>query len=185
MTRFLRTQSSLPGVQLLERVVSIDERGSFDRVVDAVELTEVLPGPIQQINLVSNPLAGTVRGLHLQIPPNGEAKIITCIRGSIFDVAVDLRGDSDSFGQHVGIYASSSCPVSIVIPAGFAHGYQTLEAGTQVLYVSTAEYRPACEAGLNPFDEEIGISWPLACTLISSKDQARETRKEWFIGVNW
>lgn len=185
MKRFRRKDTNLSDVHVLERLVSLDERGSFDRVFDAAELAELLPSDIQQINLVTNPIAGTVRGMHLQLPPKEEAKVVACIQGSIFDVAVDLRPDSESFGRYVGVVLSGSQPVSIAIPAGFAHGYQTLEADTRVLYVSTAAYSPSSEAGINPFDESIAIDWPLPCTLMSPKDHARDTSREWFLGVDW
>ncbi len=185
MTRFQRKNTALSDVYVLERMVSLDERGSFDRIFDAEDLAELLPRDVQQINLVTNPLAGTVRGLHLQLPPEAETKVVTCIQGSIFDVAVDLRRDSENFGRYVGVVVSGSEPVSIVIPAGFAHGYQTLEVETKVLYMSTARYCPPCESGLNPFDEALGIDWPMACTLISTKDQNRNTAQESFLGVEW
>src|SRR5690606_8404515 len=116
---------------------------------------------------------GTIRGLHFQYAPHAETKIVSCLQGSIYDVAVDLRAGSQTFLQWYGLILSAERQNSLVIPPGFAHGFQTLEDNTQILYLVSAPYSAADEDGLNPLDPTIGIEWPLPPSEISPRDQQR------------
>ena len=116
---------------------------------------------------------GVVRGMHYQIDEHAEQKIITCLAGRIFDVAVDLRETSPTYLQWFGIELSPERPISLVIPRGFAHGYQSLEDNSLIQYLVSTPFEPAAERGLHPFDPTIGIEWPLPCSGISDKDAQR------------
>ena len=105
--------------------------------------------------------AGTVRGLHYQVPPRAQGKLLRVVRGAVFDAAVDIRVGSPTFGQHVSAILSAENRVQIWIPAGFAHGYCTLEANTEVVYKVTDYYAPECDRGLKWDDAAIGIEWPV------------------------
>jgi dTDP-4-dehydrorhamnose 3,5-epimerase len=118
--------------------------------------------------------SGTVRGLHFQTPPYVQAKLVRCVRGSIFDVAVDIRRRSASFGRHVSRRLTASDGEQLFVPEGFAHGFCTLEPDTLVLYKLSAPYRPAAEAGIFWNDAELGIEWPVDAdrAILSERDMA-------------
>ncbi len=124
--------------------------------------------------------AGTVRGLHFQVPPHAQGKLLRVTQGSIFDVAVDIRLGSPSFGKHVSAVISAENWMQIWIPAGFAHGYCTLEPDTEVIYKVTDYYAPEFDRGLRWDDAEIGIKWPVdaGAVRISEKDRKQPTLKE-------
>lgn len=124
-----------------------------------------------------------IRGLHYQEPPFSETKIISCLAGAVYDVAVDLRAGSSTFLQYYGIELNADKPMSIVIPEGFAHGFQTLTSDCQLLYLHTADYAPDAERGFNMFDETIGIEWPLKATQISERDKVLPMIIDDFPGV--
>ena len=170
MVKFDVSATSITGVYILRRLPFTDDRGTFDRLFDRSELQDLLSGEIAQVNLSTSTQAGVIRGLHLQMTPHDETKVIACTQGKIFDVAVDLRSDSPAFGQHVSLELSDQDPVSLLIPPGVAHGFQSLVPKTSVLYASTSPYRPDFETGMRPFDPDIGIQWPLPCTSMSAKD---------------
>ena len=114
---------------------------------------------------------GTVRGMHFQLPPSAETKLIRCLRGRVFDVAVDLRRDSPTFLKWSGHELSATNAHLLVIPEGFAHGFQVLEPDSELLYLHTAFYDPAHEGGLSPADPMLAIRWPLPVNGLSDRDR--------------
>jgi len=122
---------------------------------------------IKQVNYTVTNIAGSVRGLHFQVPPFAEIKLVTCIKGTIFDVAVDIRENSPTFLQYESRILSAESNLSFLIPEGFAHGFQTLEANCEILYLHSEEHKPHYEKKINVKDPKIGISWPLEITNIS------------------
>ena len=123
-----------------------------------------------QANLSTNLKAGTVRGLHFQHTPHGETKLVQCAKGSIYDVVVDIREESPTYLQWAGVELSDSNGMMIYVPAGFAHGYQTLSDAANVVYLVSEFYAPEAEGGLRYNDPKLAIKWPLAVSAISEKD---------------
>jgi dTDP-4-dehydrorhamnose 3,5-epimerase len=163
----------IEGVWHIEPEVRTDERGSFHRVWDVKELQRIgYNEPFVQHNHSVNVQQGTIRGLHYQRSPMMEAKVVKCIRGAIWDVVVDLRKASPTFLKHLGAELNDRDHRLMLIPKGCAHGFQTLEDNTEVLYYHTAPYSAAHEAGLRFDDPMLGIIWPLLVTAISDRDKA-------------
>lgn len=126
---------------------------------------------------------GTVRGMHYQVPPYGEIKLVRCIAGSVYDVIVDLRKDSPTFLKWYGVELSASNMQMLYIPIGFAHGFQTLSANTELIYQHSHVYTPDAEAGIRYNDELIQISWPLPATNISERDAKHPLLQSSFKGL--
>jgi dTDP-4-dehydrorhamnose 3,5-epimerase len=148
-----------------------DQRGSFARVFCAREFAaHGLETSFVQANISTNIRAGTVRGLHFQHAPYAEAKLVRCVRGCIYDALVDLRDDSPTYGHSFGAELSEINGLSMYVPPGFAHGYQTLTDGAAVHYLVSAFYAPDYEDGINHSDPSLAIRWPLPITAVSSKD---------------
>ena len=124
-----------------------------------------------QCNTSWNALAGTVRGLHYQLPPSGEVKLVRCTAGSLWDVIVDLRPGSPTYLRHFGIELSARNRIALYVPEMFAHGYQTLEDDTEVFYQMSEFYAPDLATGLRYNDPKLGINWPLAVTIVAEKDR--------------
>lgn len=161
----------IPGLFLVDLQPNQDERGSFSRIYCQTEFKEIgLYRPWVQINYSKNTQGGTLRGLHFQYSPAGEDKLICCVRGRIFDVAVDLRAQSPTFLQWYGLELSAASPVLIFIPQGFAHGFQTLCDDCEVIYHHTEFYQPQLQSGIRYNDPTLKIIWPLPISCISSKD---------------
>ena len=133
-----------------------------------------------QDNEAGSARAGTIRGLHFQKPPHAQAKLVRVLRGAIFDVAVDIRAGSPTFGQHVGAELSADNWRQLLVPAGFAHGFVTLTDNCAVLYKVTADYAPQSEGGLAWNDPALGIDWPLPASEIvtNARDGAWPTLAE-------
>jgi dTDP-4-dehydrorhamnose 3,5-epimerase len=149
-----------------------DERGALTRLFDQQDLAQLGWGwPIAQINWVENAAKGTVRGLHYQVQPHAEAKLLWCMAGEIHDVVVDVRCGSPSFLKHVAITLSAANGDGILIPEGFAHGYQCLSDDVKLLYCHSATYAPDCERGLHPLDPQLGLAWPQMVKNLSTRDQ--------------
>jgi dTDP-4-dehydrorhamnose 3,5-epimerase len=166
------SDTSIEGVQLIERQPIGDSRGYFERFFCEEELKDLLKGRrVVQINHSKTAISGTIRGLHFQMPPHGEKKIISCTRGRIFDVAVDLRKDSPTFMKWHAEILSDDNHRTLLVPEGFAHGFQTLTDDTEVIYICTAAYNKESEAGFNPMDPSISIIWPQIVTELSEKDR--------------
>lgn len=170
--KFIETE--IAGVLAVELEPFVDERGSFARIWCAEKLAaQGLTATLAQCSISSNPRAGTIRGLHFQETPHEEAKLVRCIRGAIFDVAVDLRVGSPTRGQWLGRELSSENGHALYVPEGCAHGFQTLVDDTEVLYLISTPYLPAAQAGVRWNDPALGIMWPEAATLtISERDAA-------------
>lgn len=182
--RFSFIQTDLSGVWVLERKALEDTRGAFSRLFCADELRKIkVEKPIVQVNHSVTKTKGTVRGLHFQYPPHAEMKIVSCLKGEIFDVAVDLRRGSKTFLCWHGERLSAKNRRSLVIPEGVAHGYQTLTDDCELIYFHTGFYVPEAEGGLNVQDKRIGIDWPLPIAGLSERDQGHAFVQDGYGGV--
>lgn len=173
MTRLTITDTPLPGLRLVQRQRLGDARGFLARLFCAEELRSAgWPGPIAQVNHTHTAQRGTVRGLHWQRAPQAEAKLVSCLRGSVWDVAVDLREGSPTFGRWFAATLSAENANALLIPPGFAHGFQALSDDAELLYCHSAPFVAAAEAGLHPQCKTLAIAWPLPITLLSDRDAA-------------
>jgi len=174
----------IEGLKVIHRAVIADERGFLSRVFCAEKLANAgWCGPVSQINHTATTIPGAVRGMHYQLAPKAEAKLVSCIRGAVWDVAVDLRKGSSTFLQWHAEELSAENLRALLIPPGFAHGFQTMEPGSELVYLHSEAYDPACERGLNPCDPCLGIAWPLDISTISPKDQGHDMVGADFAGV--
>ncbi|UZR28718.1 dTDP-4-dehydrorhamnose 3,5-epimerase family protein [Methylococcus mesophilus] len=184
MTRFARLDTPLAGLALIQRQPIGDHRGYLERLFCRDELDELLQGrSIVQINHTYTAKAGTVRGMHFQHPPHAEMKVVTCLRGEVFDVAVDLRQGSPTMLHWHAEHLSADNHRSLLIPEGFAHGFQTLTDDCELIYLHTAAYQPQAEVGLNPLDERLDIIWPLPFTEMSDRDRGHALISDEFAGL--
>ena len=126
---------------------------------------------IRQVNVTETTAAGMVRGLHVQLPPSREWKLVTCLQGKVFDVVVDLRHTSPTFGRWDSLVLSSETPETVVIPPGCAHGFQALTDHARLLYLHTDAYHPQRQGRLNPLSSDLSITWPLPVSLMSEADR--------------
>lgn len=182
--RFNFTPTRLAGVYRIERKPVIDSRGFFSRFYCAEEFKDMgLNVPISQMNHTCTNTKGSIRGLHFQFPPHSETKIVTCIAGEVFDVAIDIRHNSPTFLHWHAEILSADNRASLFIPDGFAHGFQTLADDCQLLYLHSTMYQPQAEGALNAMDERIAIKWPLPLTDISERDQKHPMIDSKFTGV--
>lgn len=186
MSRFTRLPTAGPsGPLLLERRVLADERGHLSRLFDAGDLGALgWDGPVMQVNETETRTAGTVRGMHFQHPPHAELKLVTCLTGRILDVVVDVRAGSPTFLDHVAVELSADNARSLLIPRGFAHGFQALTDRVRLLYVHSELHRPEAEAGLHPEDPALGIAWPLPVHNLSPRDRSHPFLSSDFAGVS-
>jgi dTDP-4-dehydrorhamnose 3,5-epimerase len=159
--------TSLPPVQVITPTPFTDERGFFARVFDHKELGV----EIAQINHSMTKVKGSIRGMHFQRAPFAEVKIVKCLKGSIFDVTVDLRKDSPTYLRWHGEVLSAENLKMLVVPQGFAHGFQSLEDDVEIIYFCSAPYNPESEGAVRYNDPKIGIEWPLPVTVVSAKDK--------------
>jgi dTDP-4-dehydrorhamnose 3,5-epimerase len=163
----------IDGVKLIISEPFKDERGFFNRIFCQKELEIIKPNiVIAQANHSMTKTKGTIRGMHFQHPPHAEMKIVRCTKGSIFDVAVDLREDSPTFLRWHGEVLSAENMNALVIPEGCAHGFQSLEDDIEMVYMSTAPYCKEAESGIRYDEPKVGIKWPLAVTVLSEKDKS-------------
>lgn len=162
-------------VFLLQAKKFTDSRGWFSEVYNARALAvKGIAEPFVQDNHSFSRFKGTIRGLHFQSPPHGQGKLVRCLYGSIFDVAVDIRKGSPTFGQWVGAELSAQNGKQLFIPVGFAHGFMTLEPDTEVFYKVTKFYAPEADSGLCWSDPSIAIEWPIpagSTPFLSEKDE--------------
>ena len=168
------TETPLGGVWLIEPDRIEDDRGFFARTYDREEfIAHGLDPAVVQCNTSFNARRGTLRGMHLQADPHGEPKLVRCTRGAIFDVAVDLRPDSPTHTAWFGAELSAENGHALYIPAGLAHGFQTLQDASEVLYMMGHEYVAPAATGVRWNDDVFAIAWPeVAERVISSRDQA-------------
>jgi len=174
----------LEGVVVVETTLRRDHRGEFARLFCERELAEsVGKRRIVQVNRSLTQSRGAVRGLHYQLPPHAEMKLVRCIRGRVWDVAVDLRAGSPNFRRWHAQELSAENAHMLVIPEGCAHGFQVLEAGSELLYLHTAFYEPSSEGGVSPTDPLIGIEWPLPIVDLSDRDRTHRPLSPDFSGI--
>lgn len=167
------SKSDLPGVFVIEPERREDKRGFFARIWCGRELEEQgLEGRIAQVNVQFSPLARTLRGMHYQLAPNAEVKIVRCNRGRIFDVAVDLRPGSTTYLRWFGVDLSGGDGRMLYVPKGCAHGYLTLEPDTEVIYFTSEFYAPESARGVCYDDASLRIDWPVKPVLVSTADRA-------------
>lgn len=184
MARFDFILTPLAGVKLVQRKTIEDQRGFLSRFYCADEFREAgMDKPIAQMNHTLTRTKGCVRGMHFQNPPHAEIKLVSCLHGEIFDVAVDLRRDSPTFLQWYGTLLSAQNGRSLLIPEGCAHGFQTLTEDCELIYLHTAAYHPESEGALNAADPRLGIAWPLAFSDISEKDRGHKLIEPYFQGI--
>jgi dTDP-4-dehydrorhamnose 3,5-epimerase len=165
------TDTPLAGLKIIEPDKFDDNRGYFLKSFEKKAFAEQgIDFEITQVNHSFNLLKGTLRGMHFQVEPFAQAKLIFCTKGKIFDVVVDIRKDSVTFGKWFGLELSEENKQILYIPKGFAHGYQALVDNTEALYYLEGEYSKEHESGLKWNDPLIGISWPIEPTVIADKD---------------
>ncbi len=165
---------SIPDVLVLQPRKHGDDRGFFSEVFRASALAEFgVTEPLVQDNHAFSAQRGVLRGLHFQVPPSAQGKLVRCVRGAILDVAVDIRVGSPTFGRHVSAVISAANWLQIWVPPGFAHGYVTLEPDTEVIYKVTAYYDPAADRGIAWDDPALGVDWGLGRdeVILSEKDK--------------
>jgi len=178
------SSTPIEGVQLICFTPRSDERGSFARIFCDEELSSIIQSrQIRQMNLSRTTAVGAVRGLHYQHPPHSEMKIVTCLKGRVWDLALDLRRGSTTFLQWYATELSPENHLMLVVPEGCAHGFQALESGSELLYLHTARYAPGSEGGVKFDDQRLKITWPLAVTEVSERDQSFQALSAEFMGV--
>jgi dTDP-4-dehydrorhamnose 3,5-epimerase len=172
--RFTLVSTPLQGLVTVTRHPRRDERGYLERLFCERDLAALLPNDrrIVQVNRTLTRRTGTIRGMHFQRPPHTEMKIVSCLRGRVFDVAVDLRPGSATFFEWHGVVLSADEHTALVIPEGFAHGFQALTPECELLYFHTAAWSATAEAALHALDPAIGIRWPLPVTAMSDRDRS-------------
>ena len=184
MARFDCIDTPLLGLKVIQRKRIEDSRGFLSRFFCANEFNAYgFNKPVSQINHTLTRQKGAVRGLHYQQPPHAEIKLVSCLKGEIFDVAVDLRKDSPTFLHWHGEILSDNNQRSLLIPEGFAHGFQTLTEDCELIYLHSAPYVKEAEAALNVTDPKLDIAWPLNMTELSEKDRSHPMIKLDFEGM--
>ncbi|MES2025555.1 MAG: dTDP-4-dehydrorhamnose 3,5-epimerase [Pseudomonadota bacterium] len=185
MARFDFITTPLKDLVVVQRKAIEDDRGFLSRFYCMDEFAAIgINQPIAQINHTFTCKKGAVRGLHFQHLPHAETKLVSCLKGEIWDVAVDLRSDSLTFLQWHGEILSAANRKSLLIPEGFAHGFQALTDDCELIYLHTAAYHPESEGALNATDPKLGIAWPLAITEISDRDRHHKLIEESFQGIH-
>ncbi len=184
MSRFTIIETPLEGLKLIERIRIGDDRGFLSRLFCSEQLAASgWDKPIAQINHTRTLGTGTVRGMHYQQTPHSEAKLVNCVRGAVWDVAVDLRADSPTFLHWHAELLSEENQRALLIPEGFAHGFQAQEESCELVYLHSAAYQPDAEAGLMPKDTTLDIRWPLTVKGLSKRDENHPLLTNEFQGV--
>jgi len=170
-SRFDISDTPLAGLKIIQRKPIGDARGYLERLFCEEEFRPLISGKrIVQINRTMTARRGTVRGMHFQYPPHSETKLVSCVRGEVFDVAVDLRQGSPGFLRWHAEILSGANHKTLLVPDGFAHGFQTITEDCELLYFHTAVYEASAEGGLNANDPVLGIKWPVTVTELSPRD---------------
>jgi dTDP-4-dehydrorhamnose 3,5-epimerase len=178
------SETTLAGAYSIELSPFYDDRGWFARTFSKDEFKNIgFAGEWVQMNHSFTAKAGTIRGMHYQLPPYREIKMVRCISGEVFDVIVDVRTGSPTFLQWFGIKLSPSGMNMIYIPEGFAHGFQALTDGCELIYLHSEFYTPGYEAGIGYNDPLVNIKWPLNVTKISDRDNNHPGLTESFKGI--
>lgn len=184
INHFTLRSTPIEGLQLIERSHLNDSRGFFTRMFCQHTLQNLLKGKsIRQVNHTLTRQKGTIRGLHFQYPPYAEVKIVTCLRGKVWDIAVDLRKGSPTFLHHHAVLLTQENYRSYLIPEGFAHGFQALTSDCEMLYLHTADYAETFEGAFNALDPELLIKWPEIVTERSTRDASHPMLTEDFQGI--
>ena len=182
--RFNFFKTKLEGIIVCERKPIVHDLGSFVRSFCDEEFKTVgLQKSIAQINMTTTHSKWSVRGMHYQTPPFSETKIVTCLKGEVFDVAVDIRSGSPTFLQWYGEILSPANNKSLYIPEGFAHGYQTLTTDCEMLYMHTAPYEAGSEGGIHAEDPATAIQWPFKIMEMSNRDHNHSFLSKDFKGI--
>lgn len=177
-------ETGIEGLRVIERRRVEDSRGFFARVFCVQELAPAgWNRPVVQMNHTLTRLRGTVRGMHYQLPPYAEMKLVTCLRGAAWDVGVDLRAGSPTFLQWRAVELSDHNNRAVLIPAGVAHGFQALSDDCEMLYLHDQAYAAEMEAGVLATDPRLGIQWPLSITLQSERDLRHPPLAHEFTGI--
>ncbi|QHL90234.1 dTDP-4-keto-6-deoxy-D-glucose epimerase [Sphingomonas changnyeongensis] len=186
MRRLTIGDTPIAGVKTIDRQLFRDERGHFGRLFCAETLAEAgWPGPVVQINESWTSRRGSLRGMHYQIPPHAESKLVTCIRGAVMDVAVDLRhGSPTLLGWHAETLSAENGR-ALLLPPGCAHGFQALTDDVLLVYCHSAPYVPAADAGVQPLDPRIGIRWPVPIADLSERDRNLPSLPANYLGVRF
>ena len=171
MKKFKFYKTNFRDLYRVQRKPFVDNRGTFVNLFQQEFVNYFkLESSKSQINFSFNKSKGILRGMHFQIPPYAEKKIITCVQGSVFDVVIDLRKKSKTFLKFYSEILNANDFNSLLVPEGFAHGYQVLEDNTQLVYIHSNNYNKRFEKGVNSLDPVFGINWPLEKKIISDKD---------------
>lgn len=167
------TETSLAGAFIIDVETRVDDRGFFARTFCQHEFSDRgLAVEVAQCNLSFSPRRGTLRGMHYQLPPAAEAKLVRCTRGALYDVIVDLRPESPTYLRHVGVELTADNHRALYVPELFAHGFETLVDDTEAAYQVSAFYTPGQEQGLRYDDPGLAIAWPVPVTAVSDKDRS-------------
>lgn len=184
MSRFDFIPTRLPDLKLVQRKAIEDHRGFLSRFYCVEEFAAAgISKLVAQINHTLTRKKGAVRGLHFQHPPHAETKFVSCLKGEIFDVAVDLRKGSPTFLQWHGEILSAANRKSLMIPEGYAHGFQALTEDCELIYLHTASYHSEAEGALNVADPRLNITWPLLIDDLSERDRSHPFVDQNFQGV--
>ncbi|RDL48930.1 dTDP-4-dehydrorhamnose 3,5-epimerase [Ensifer sp. M14] len=184
MSRFTVIDLPLAGLKLVERQNHGDSRGFLSRMFCADELGAAgWLKPIAQINLTMTAKKGAIRGMHFQHPPHAEMKLVSCVRGAVLDVAVDLRAGSPTFLKSHAQELSAENRRALLIPEGFAHGFQALTTDCELLYLHSMPYIAGSEGALHAQDPALGIAWPLEIAEMSERDQKHPYLTDQFAGL--
>ena len=184
MSQFSIFDTPIAGLKVIERKPIGDHRGFLARIFCADQLKSAgWEKSIAQINQTVTKKIGTIRGMHFQNTPHAEMKLVSCLQGEIWDVAVDLRKKSPTFLKwHAEKLSAENCR-GLLIPEGFAHGFQTLSDDCELIYLHSAPYVQQAEAGIHPNDSYLRISWPLDCFEISTRDATHPLLNDQFKGI--
>ena len=184
MGRFTVTELPLAGLRLVTRTILGDSRGFLSRVFCSEELAPAgWVKPIAQINHTYSASSGTVRGMHFQNPPHAEMKLVSCLRGEVWDVAVDLRAGSPTFLHWHAERLSRENGNALLIPEGFAHGFQALTDDCELLYLHSAPYTQSAEGAVRFDDPRLRIAWPRPVTEVSARDRSHPLLPPEFTGI--
>tara|TARA_B110000003_G_scaffold256930_1_gene274820 strand:+ start:7378 stop:7932 length:555 start_codon:yes stop_codon:yes gene_type:complete len=184
MSNFSISNLPLDGLKLIQRTQITDNRGFFSRLFCMEELTAAgWRKNIQQINHTNTTFKGSIRGMHYQKNPHAEMKMVSCLNGEIYDVVIDLRANSPTFLQWHGELLSPKNQSSLIIPEGFAHGFQSLEPNCELIYLHSEPYKASYEAGLNFQDPLLSINWPIEVSEVSERDLLHKLIDKDFKGV--
>ena len=185
MSRFVLSPTPIDDLQVVVRKPIGDSRGFLERLFCQETLGQLLHHKsVRQINRTLTQTKGSVRGLHFQYPPHAETKIVTCLKGEVWDVAVDLRQESPTFLRYHAVLLTEKNHKSYLIPEGFAHGFQTLTSDCEMLYFHTADYRTEAEGALNALDPRLAIDWPEPISERSERDVSHAMLTDHFHGVS-